>query len=830
MDIAKLGISIDPSKAESGAKKAKAALKGIGDTAKRELPKIDDGARKGGQSVDRMGRGIKRNFKDMSRGVLDFLDAFGLMNNGFGNMVRRTDSAVRSGENLNRMLKTSKGSTAGVADDLGRMATGAGRAGSGFAAMAGTVAAIAAALAALLVVIGAVIVALKTLSITFGLVKQGIAVENEMEKARVQFAILLNSFEEADGRLKLLRDFAASTPFEFPGIVAASRTMQVFTRGALATEEGLTLVGDAAAAAGRPLDEVAMWVGRLYAGLKGGQPIGEATMRLMEMGLIVPELKGQLDALAQSSNEGGKNFAEIWAMAEGSLKQFEGTMEIQSRTFLGLTSTLRDEWKEFTRLLGAPVQAALKPVLEDLIELVRNLQPYAEKFGQALGTAVQVLYQAFETGFLTEIIALAAIAGMEKAAAFAIELWIKAWATIFQFFIQLATAAIDGTVQLVVQLWTAAIDLITGNLGTGLQKSSTEGSTAFGEAMDTVIEYVGATVVNTLGQAFEDVVNSFYQGFMAAWSKIADLITQGAAALGKDAGLAPVPTGGSIEFFTPRAVPSLDGIGAGLIGTTGQDALAGQVDRLLKGFQEANPQFGEGDLPPAPEEFDPTQQTGPTGGGGGSGSPDKAVSQASGPLTSSFDDLLNSWADTEAALAEGSVRVAQSMANNITDGIVSFIDGTKSAKEAFGDMANAIIADILRMIVQMYVQLALQAAIRAMGGTAHTGGVAGSPNLTQSGGSVPSYHTGGMTSAESMIKVERGETIVTRRRADELEAALDRKQDTGSRTQDKGTTILNVTDQRQILDVIAANPDVLVNTIGRRQPAIRRLAQSKETP
>jgi hypothetical protein len=88
-------------------------------------------------------------------------------------------------------------------------------------------------------------------------------------------------------------------------------------------------------------------------------------------------------------------------------------------------------------------------------------------------------------------------------------------------------------------------------------------------------------------------------------------------------------------------------------------------------------------------------------------------------------------------LTEG---IADSLESNMSSAFMSLIDGTKSAKQAFGDMAVAILKDIAQMITRMLVmRLLLSAFGGGFGGAASTAGMGAgaTPGATFSG-------TGGM--------------------------------------------------------------------------------------
>lgn len=203
----------------------------------------------------------------------------------------------------------------------------------------------------------------------------GIKYNAVLESQSMAFETLLGSASAAQQRVEELARFAAKTPFELPGVVTANRMLQTLTDGALAAENGMLLVGDAAAAANRPFEEVAFWVGRLYSGLQAGIPVGEATMRLSEMGLVSGELKRKLDSLADSKVVGG----EAWAIAEKALSKYTGAMDKQSRTFSGQMSTLKDTLNSMAGEFAKPIFDVFKAALgETLVMLGAAPKPIDE--------------------------------------------------------------------------------------------------------------------------------------------------------------------------------------------------------------------------------------------------------------------------------------------------------------------------------------------------------------------------------------------------------------------------------------------------------------------
>lgn len=213
--------------------------------------------------------------------------------------------------------------------------------------------------------------------------KAAVGMNSTLENAELQFATLLGSADEAKQHVADLFEFAAKTPFETEPILTASRHMQIFGGDALNTQDNLKLVGDSAAALNQNMDEVAFWVGRAYSAIQGGQPFGEAAMRLQEMGVMTPEVRKEMEAL----QDAGASSAEVWALLEERMGEFDGAMEAQSKSWSGLISTIKDN-------LGILNARALRPLFDLAKDLAGSFAEWlqskdAERFADRVAGAVQ---------------------------------------------------------------------------------------------------------------------------------------------------------------------------------------------------------------------------------------------------------------------------------------------------------------------------------------------------------------------------------------------------------------------------------------------------------
>lgn len=167
---------------------------------------------------------------------------------------------------------------------------------------------------------------------------KGVQFNKQVETATLRFQRFFGSAESAKGHVQDLTAFAASTPFQLPGIIEASQHLLTFGGHTLGTEENLRMVGDAAAAVNAPIEEVGMWVGRMYTNLQGGKPIGEAAARLQEMGLLSGPARDRLEEIAKE----GKGAAVGMEALRDILSSTSGGMEALSQTTSGLESTFMD--------------------------------------------------------------------------------------------------------------------------------------------------------------------------------------------------------------------------------------------------------------------------------------------------------------------------------------------------------------------------------------------------------------------------------------------------------------------------------------------------------
>lgn len=184
-----------------------------------------------------------------------------------------------------------------------------------------------------------------------GAISASVGMNASLETATLQFQTFFGSAATAESHVRSLFDFAARTPFETREVITASRSLQTMGGSALNTEGNLRLVGDAAAATSSRFEEVAFWVGRAYNSIQAGRPFGEAALRLQELGVLSGNARNEIERLQE---QGGRS-SEIWAALTSDLGRLSGSMERQSVTFEGLSSTFRDNLNLLAAIGGKPI-------------------------------------------------------------------------------------------------------------------------------------------------------------------------------------------------------------------------------------------------------------------------------------------------------------------------------------------------------------------------------------------------------------------------------------------------------------------------------------------
>lgn len=224
-------------------------------------------------------------------------------------------------------------------------------------------------------------------------VADGVRFNAMLEEQRLAFTHLTGSAEEATKRVAELQRLAAETPFDLAAWRQASVTLQNLGGNALAGRDGLRLVGNVAAATGRPLEQLAQTIGRLHAGLTTGGSVSDVTTQLQHMGAISIEAKQRLDSLAAAKIAG----PAAWAEATTALGRFSGAMDQSQHGWDGLMRQISASWEATKGKLTEPVFEPMTQGVRNLATAIGLLPTQAQAAVNAIREAGESLGKGVET-------------------------------------------------------------------------------------------------------------------------------------------------------------------------------------------------------------------------------------------------------------------------------------------------------------------------------------------------------------------------------------------------------------------------------------------------
>ena len=864
MEITTFGVKLDASGAKKGAAE-------VANAAKNMANSVDGSAEK----VNRSGRRINKGFDAMRLGA-----------SKVGSAGKRAFGALAEGAmfvepRLGRLfMVVRKGSTAfGTLAAKAKSAGGAAKtAGIGFKGMGiaiGTAVAatgvLAIAMAALLAALLPLIIAFKTLKTAFSLGSQAVTLAATAEQTSVAFEVLTGSAETAAKVIKDLKDLSQSTPLSPEEVVKAGRQLVAFVVSAEDVTTRVRELGDVSSGLGIRLTELsdiygkAKVQGRLFAEdmnqfMGRGIPIAEALA--LTMGVQQDKVRG----LVAEGKVGFPQLEAAFTNLTSAGGKFEGMLSKQAKTFNGMVSTIKGQWDEVLKTLGAPIRDALKPLLEEAVTVMGMLQsgaeslvPHIERWSKGVVDTLRVAFSSPE-GLQT------AIAGATDHFSKLMNAATTAAGSVLSREFELAAFHLGQALKEVMS---------DGSLFDGLVAGLMDVASKFGNALASN-EYITAlltlnpaavltTAAGVGGKPFaENNLSSFLAGtgggkaperlniaeelagerlsqamtpMTEAQAKLAEAIEnlpkpapevqrQG---LAEPIFVAPGGAGGETEVRKALKVKKNPMVAEAesiikSIRTPGEDLdiKLKQLDRLREKGLLTSDQFGRA-VTKAQEDYSSAMQ---------------AMQDAQQRLVDSqktnFQRMMDDWGNLQKSVDDLATGSTMAVADSLGTAIGDIATGAKSAKDAWQDLADSVVQNITRMITQMMVQLAVQRLLSAAGGLAfHEGGVVGAggtprnvPPSAFSG--AQKFHGGGdvdnLGQGEVPAILERGETVLTEDQASSVREKMGRANNQqGGGGGGTSVTVLNVDDPERIKEIIASNPDLILNTINRRRGALRRM-------
>lgn len=295
-----------------------------------------------------------------------------------------------------------------------------------------------------------------------GLGAKSVGLAAQLEQTEVAFGTLLGSSEAAGKMIKDIQDFAASTPFQFPGLADAARQLVAFGVDADDTIPTLRRIGDVAAGIGAPIGDIAEIYGKARV---QGRLFAEDINQLTGRGIpIIGELakqfgitESEVKKMVESGEVNFGHLEEAFRSLTSEGGQFEGLMEAQSQTVAGKWSTLKDNVGLSLTSLGKTIVETfdLKGVLDNAIEFTSGVTESFSSFAarvEELGLK-EALAEIFSEETKTKMVLIAgAIVGALVPAMYAFAAGVIA-ATIPLLPFIAAGTAIAGLAYLIYKNW-----------------------------------------------------------------------------------------------------------------------------------------------------------------------------------------------------------------------------------------------------------------------------------------------------------------------------------------------------------------------------------------
>lgn len=308
-----------------------------------------------------------------------------------------------------------------------------------------------------------------------GLIQKAFGSAAEMESAEQAFTTLVGSASKAKNLLGELKDFANTTPFEFPEVAQSAKVLLAFGSAAGEVKQELGQLGDIAAITGKPINELALIFGKVRSNVTLQM---DEINQLSEAGIpIIKELANQFGVgtdqvrkLVENGKAGFENLQLALKNLTTGSGRFAGGMAKQAETVAGKWSTLTDAITEVLREFAKPILGELKRGLTWATDAAGRLVEKAREWGKAVATAIGVVRNLIANGQLWTVV----VGWLKIALGEAVNYFVKAMAGAIGALAGLLYGAVKGAIE-------AALSL--GEFG-GIQTAIEEMKSGFKEAFD----------------------------------------------------------------------------------------------------------------------------------------------------------------------------------------------------------------------------------------------------------------------------------------------------------------------------------------------------------
>lgn len=504
----------------------------------------------------------------------------------------------------------------------------------------------------------------------------------------------------------------------------------------------------AARTSGATVEGITSVYGRMVEMLKDGTAIGARQMiGFQQQGLNLVQI------LSESTGKSSEQVREMFdnnrvsiEMVNKAIHDFTtgagvaaNALEARANTWQGLLAVLADTWSDIKREFGTPIIETLSPILKRWLGEFSDAEGAANKMGQRVAQVIKDLDRAAQEGRLGDVLSEKLSAAMDKLGPIVAEkleelrLAIRSWLAdnvfTIKFEVELAKKGFEHLKDAAGrQLYGAAYDNMHGPRASELAITppleykpdpGTE-TPQFSNYSGNAADNFGKTGTGPKTESDWDKYKTDVQLINDYWEEYALIQSKAATETERTRRVQELQAKTAEQLVDPGQYE--DAIGK-------VNAFYAEKERIAK-ITNQRIERGEATL----------WETVVAG--------IEKAKNAIGTWQQNVSDLIGD--------------VATSIGDGFTDAFVAIIDGTKSASDAFRDMAVSVLRDIERMIVRMLVMQAIKAALNLISPGAGNYVQADSTSLQfRRGGEIhgPSHAGGGVP-----IEAEGGEYIIRKDR------------------------------------------------------------------
>lgn len=226
----------------------------------------------------------------------------------------------------------------------------------------------------------------------------------EYEQSRVAFDTMLGSADKAKLLMADIAEFAKSTPFELPDVVAGTKQLLAF---GFAQEELLPTMkrlGDIASGVGVPVGQLTNVFGQVRV---AGRLMGQDLLQFTNAGVPMIEYLSKTMGVAQEDikdliSKGGVGFEDVKKALEAMTNEgskFGGMMDKQSKTFDGVVSNIKDGFGQMARSamgMSATGEIMENSLFDRLKKLSEKIMPGVQRASEAAGPSVAIFMEKLD--------------------------------------------------------------------------------------------------------------------------------------------------------------------------------------------------------------------------------------------------------------------------------------------------------------------------------------------------------------------------------------------------------------------------------------------------